>query len=91
MQKNNEAKAAFQSELEKTIKQAEGAEENSSKKRAASSPPDDSIRRARKLIVGEKRKVLIRKKRLNSAPTLHLRETESRALRRQKAGEKRKK
>ena len=38
-------------------------------KRAASSPPDDSIGRARKLSVGENRRVIIRKERLNSAPT----------------------
>ena len=34
-QKNKEDKAAFQSELAKATKQAEGAGENSSKKRAA--------------------------------------------------------
>ena len=68
-QKNKEAKAAFQSELEKTTMQVGGPRENSSKKRVASSPPDDSIESARKLSVGGNRKVIIRKERLNSAPT----------------------
>ena len=45
--KNKEANAAFQSELRKTMKLPEGAEENASKKRAANSPPDDSIGRER--------------------------------------------
>ena len=47
-QKNKEDKAAFQSELAKATKQAEGAGENSSKKRAANSPPDDSLGRSKK-------------------------------------------
>ena len=68
-QKNKEAKAAFQRELKKTIKQAEGAEGNASKKRVPSSPPDDSIGTARKLSVGEIRRVIIRKERLNSTST----------------------
>ena len=67
--KNKEAKAAFQSELRKTMKLPEGVEENASKKRAANSPPDDLIGRARKLSIGENRRAIIRKERLNSAPT----------------------
>ena len=51
-QNNKEAKAAFQSELEKTTMQAGGPGENSSKKRVSSSPPDDSIESARKRSVG---------------------------------------
>ena len=46
-QANKEARVAFQSELEKTMKQAEEAEGNASKKRVASSLPDGSIGRAR--------------------------------------------
>ena len=65
-QKNKETKASFQSKLVMTTMQTEGAGENSSKKRVASSPLDDSIERARKLSVGG---VIIRKERLNSAPT----------------------
>ena len=68
-QKNKEAKAAFQSELAKATRRAEGAGENSSKKRAANSPPDDSIGRSKKLSVGENRRPIIRRERLNSAPT----------------------
>ena len=68
-QKNKEAKAAFQSELEKTTMQTGGPGKNSSKKRVASSPPVDSIERARKLSVGGNRKVIIQKERLNSPPT----------------------
>ena len=67
--KNKEAKAVFQIELEKSRKQAEGAEGNASKKRVASSSPDDSIGRALKLSVGENRRAIIRRERLNSAPT----------------------
>ena len=68
-QENKEAKVAFQSELAKATKQAEGAGENSSKKRAANSPPDDSIGRSKKLSVGENRRPIIPRERLNSAPT----------------------
>ena len=68
-QKNNEAKAAFQSEPAKVTRRAEGAGENSSKKRAANSPPGDSIGRSKKLSVGENRRPIIRRERLNSAPT----------------------
>ena len=50
--KNKEAKAAFESELKKTVKLPERAERNTSKKRVANSPPDDSIGRARKLSIG---------------------------------------
>ena len=67
--KNKEAKAAFQSELRKTMKLPEGAEENASKKRATNSPPEDSIGRARKLSIGDNRRVIIRKERINSAST----------------------
>ena len=68
-QKNKQAKAAFQSELEKTTMQAGGLGENSLTERVASSPPDDSIERVRKLSIGGNRRVIIRKERLNSAPT----------------------
>ena len=68
-QKNKEAKAVFQIELEKSRKQAEGAEGNASKKRVASISPDDSVGRALKLSVGENRRAIIRRERLNSAPT----------------------
>ena len=51
------------------MKQAMGAEGNVSKKRVVGSPPDSSIGRARKLCVAENRRVIIRKERLNTAPT----------------------
>ena len=68
-QKNKEARAAFQRELKKTMKQPEGAEGNALKKKVENSPPDDSIGRARIQSIVENRTVIIRKERLNSAPT----------------------
>ena len=67
--KKKEVKASFRSELKKTVKLPERAKGNTSKKRVANSPPDDSIGRARKLSIDENRRVIIRKERLNSAPT----------------------
>ena len=43
--KNKEAKAAFESELRKTVKLPERAEGNASKNRVVNGPPDDSIGR----------------------------------------------
>ena len=43
-QKKKDAKAADHGELEKTVKQVDGAEENVSKKRGATSPSDNSFR-----------------------------------------------
>ena len=51
------------------MKQTDGVEENASKEEVASSAPDGSIGTAGKLSVAKNRRVIIQKKRLNSAST----------------------